>query len=126
MNFFIFVAVTTSLFSFPQVSIMEPLSLEEPAPTQESIPSIFEKIAYCESKGKHFNEDGLVTRGVNKHDVGKYQINVRYWQEFADKLGHDIYTEEGNEAMALVLYERYGTEPWNSSKKCWSNLDQTG
>jgi len=115
--------MTASLFSFSQAQTTEPLSLTESASVEQSVPLIFEKIAYCESKGKHFEEDGTVVRGVNKHDIGKYQINEKYWQKFAEKLGHDIYTEEGNEAMALVLHERYGTEPWNSSKKCWSKFD---
>lgn len=97
-----------------------------PAPIIEEVveapvvPAVLERIALCESRARHFNENGEVLRGVNKHDIGKYQINAKYWRELAEKLGHDIYTEEGNEAMALAIYERHGTKPWKWSKHCWS------
>ena len=80
------------------------------------------KIAFCESSGKHFNEDGEVVRGkVNPYDIGKYQINVLYWGEKAKELGHDVFTEEGNEAMAMEMYREQGTKPWSSSKPCWGS-----
>ncbi|MBI2021222.1 hypothetical protein HYS99_01775 [Candidatus Giovannonibacteria bacterium] len=82
---------------------------------------ILDRIAICESHGRQFDESGKVLiGGVNKHDVGKFQINALYWKGLAEELGHDIYTETGNYAMALELYKRYGTSPWIWSKKCWS------
>ncbi len=86
-----------------------------------ALPEEFEQIAFCESGGKHFDENGKVVRGSNPDDIGKYQINEKFWGEGAKKLGYDIYTEEGNEAMALELYNRYHTKPWKWSKKCWDS-----
>ena len=83
------------------------------------IPDVLEKIAICESRGRHFDKSGNVLRGVNKSDIGKYQINVRYWGSLAAELDHDIFTEEGNEAMALEIYRKYGTKPWKWSRHCW-------
>ena len=90
------------------------------APKAPPIPSILQKIAECESHGSHYDEYGRVLRGEeNPNDIGKYQINLNYWGEDAKKYGHDLYTEEGNEAMALEIYKRYGTTPWNWSRGCW-------
>ncbi len=86
------------------------------------IPDILVKIAKCESSSRHFDQNGDVVSGsVNKFDIGRYQINTLYWQTEADKMGFDLYTEEGNEAMALYLFRKYGTDPWRSSQKCWVN-----
>ncbi len=85
------------------------------------LPEVLERIAICESQGKHFDEYGNVLLGkINSHDVGKFQINALYWNEKAESLGYNIYTEEGNESFALELYNRYGTAPWKWSKKCWN------
>ena len=93
------------------------------APKTPPIPEILERIAWCESKDRHFDEDGKVLRGTgNYYDIGKFQINTQYWGSEAKKRGHDLHTEEGNRAMALVLYERYGTKPWKPSKACWSKM----
>lgn len=86
-----------------------------------AVPDVLEKIARCESRSRHFAKNGNVLRGVNKNDIGKYQINVKYWGDLAQKLGHDIFTEEGNEATALAIYHKYGTKPWKWSKHCWDN-----
>ncbi len=93
-------------------------------PTPE-LPPIFHRIAFCESSDRQFDENGKVLRGaVNPADVGRYQINTNHWSDEAKNLGHDIMTEDGNEAMALYLYKKYGTKPWKSSQKCWDKSDQ--
>ncbi len=77
-------------------------------------------IARCESTFRQFGQDGKVIRGlVNNQDVGVMQINERYHAAEAAKMGIDIYTVEGNVAFARHLYEKYGTDPWSSSEKCW-------
>ncbi len=81
--------------------------------------SVLEKIAWCESKGKQFGRGGNVIRGKNPNDVGKYQINQIVWGEKARMLGYDLHTEEGNEAMALVIFEAEGAHPWRASRHCW-------
>lgn len=84
------------------------------------IPQILREIAYCESGGKQFDEDGNVVRGViHIPDIGKYQINSIVWGREAKKLGYDLLTEEGNEQFALELYRRFNTLPWESSRPCW-------
>lgn len=98
--------------------IFEQAEIQEPKPAV--VPEILSKIAACESQDRHFDAKGGVLKGGgNKYDIGKYQINILYWGDLADELGYDIYTEEGNEAMAIEIYERYGTSPWKWSKSCW-------
>ena len=123
------------MFSIPRVALeseiteasntdLKPISrLAYPlmeAPKSLPVPVILDRIAWCESKGKHYDEHAEVLRGnVNPYDIGKYQINIRYWGNEAQKLGYDIFSEEGNEDMAIAMYEKYGTKPWYWSKKCW-------
>ena len=84
------------------------------------LPAIFERIAFCESSGRQFDETGKVVRGIeNPDDVGKYQINISYWGDEAKKRGYDLFTEDGNEAMAFELYKRFHTSPWGRSQVCW-------
>lgn len=102
---------------------------KSPLPHQKQmsseLPPLFARIAYCESRDRQFNEDGTILRGiVHPYDVGRYQINTLHWSDEADKLAIDVYTEEGNEAMALHIYKKFGTKPWRSSQKCWDKGDQ--
>jgi len=86
-----------------------------------TLPPIMEQIAWCESRNRQFDENGLVLRGrENPYDVGKYQINTWYHGRRAKELGINLYTEEGNEQFALLLYEEQGTKPWYWSRGCWS------
>lgn len=79
-----------------------------------------EKIAWCESRQRQFNIDGTVLRGaINSQDVGYFMINEYYWLDKSIELGYDIYTLKGNKEMAMWIYERQGTTPWNWSKPCW-------
>ena len=131
-------ALVTAIFSIPQIaheqapaspslggpegllttSILEPIEVLE---LKSAVPEILAKISACESQDRHFNDAGGVLKGgKNKYDIGKYQINVLYWGELADEIGQDIYTEEGNEAVALEIYNRHGTAPWKWSKQCWN------
>ena len=132
MNYLVF-AILAAFLLAPQVayeksgSYFAPtiaIALKKADQTAEEatkLPEVLERIAACESQGRHFDGDGnVLVGGRNKYDIGKFQINVLYWQELADELGHDIYTKEGNEAMALAIYEKYGAEPWKWSKKCWN------
>ena len=83
---------------------------------------IMDRIAVCESGGKHFDSKGKIIYGYNTNgsiDVGKYQINTVHLP-LAGTLGLDINKEKDNEAMAYYLYENRGTEPWRSSIHCWN------
>ncbi|OGF82304.1 hypothetical protein A3B18_03115 [Candidatus Giovannonibacteria bacterium RIFCSPLOWO2_01_FULL_46_13] len=85
------------------------------------VPGIMKKIAKCESNDTHFKANGEVLTGnYDPRDIGRYQINKGVWGVEAKKLGYDIYSEEGNEAFALYLFEKQGTRPWFKSKVCWS------
>ena len=77
------------------------------------------KIAQCESGLRQQNPDGSVLRGrQNPKDVGLFQINEDYWLEESKKVGYDIYTTDGNIAMAKYIYEKRGTRDWGWSKPC--------
>ena len=78
---------------------------------------ILVKICTAESGFKQFKSNGSVIRGrVNPSDIGICQINEPIWNDTARKMGYDIYTQEGNEKMAIWLFVNQGTAPWNSSK----------
>lgn len=78
------------------------------------------EIAKCESGLRQWSRDGSTLRGgVNPKDLGIFQINEDYHLQSSQKLGHDIYSAEGNIAYAKLLYEEQGTTPWSASKECW-------
>jgi len=80
-------------------------------------------IASCESAFRQFDQNGGIVRGkVNQSDIGVMQINEYYHADEAKKLGDDLYTLQGNVSFAKHLYEKYGTDPWASSEKCWSDM----
>ncbi len=82
------------------------------------------KIAGCESHNRQFTKSGIVVRGeVNHYDVGLMQINELYHLEDSKKLGYDIYSPDGNVAFGRYLYEKYGSQPWSSSKGCWGKFE---
>jgi hypothetical protein len=86
------------------------------------VPSVMERIAKCESGGKHFGTSGQVLMRGNTNntvDVGKYQINTVHF-EAATKMGLDLTEEKDNEEFAMHLYKTQGTEPWKYSKHCWA------
>lgn len=86
-------------------------------------------ICSCESTGnrngppRQFNDDGSVILGkINQADVGMCQINLDYWGEEADKLGYDVFTEDGNIKMANHIYSEYGAQPWSWSNNCHKTI----
>lgn len=87
--------------------------------TDADLPRVLLDISWCESRDRQFNADGTVHRGeINPQDVGRWQINEHYWLEKSRELGFDIYTEEGNRAMALWIYNNQGVKPWSWSAGC--------
>lgn len=86
----------------------------------KSIPPILEKIALCESSGRHLDKNNKVLRGKqNSDDLGKWQINEKIWGKKSQELGYNIKTAQGNENMAKWLFENYGSVPWRNSSPCW-------
>lgn len=107
--------------SSPTIEATERIELEKYLKEHFAETPILIEIAKCESELTHFGKDGKVIRGrVDNADVGVMQINERYHQEDAEKLGLDIHTVEGNVAYAKYLYEKYGSKPWKASSPCWS------
>ncbi len=80
---------------------------------------VLAEIAKCESRMRQFDNDGNILKNPNSTAVGIMQIMSSIHDPFADKLGIDIYTVQGNLAYAKFLYEEKGTAPWNASKACW-------
>lgn len=78
------------------------------------------QVARCESTFRHTLEDGSVLKGkVDSADTGVMQINKRYHESTALKLGLDLNNLYDNMAYARLLYEKQGTKPWSASAPCW-------
>jgi hypothetical protein len=77
-------------------------------------------IASCESHFRQFDNNGNVVKNPDSTAIGIMQIMSSIHSEYADKLGIDIRTVQGNLAYARYLYDEKGTVPWNASKACWS------
>lgn len=108
----------------PVATATVPLKLKEVAPV---LNPTLKKICSCESNGhaygepKQFNSDGSVLRGkINPLDTGMCQINLKYHQATAERMGYDLFTEYGNASYATWLFDTQGSVPWNWSKSCWS------
>lgn len=100
-------------------------SIESKVKLHFSDTPIMQKIAYCESRNRQFDNDGSVIRGVvNSKDVGIFQINEKYHLSDSQKMGINIHTVDGNMKYAKYLYEKQGTRPWNSSRPCWGNAEK--
>lgn len=100
--------------------INQKISVEQYVRDYFSDVPIMSRIAYCESRFRQYDKDGTIFRGAtNNQDVGVMQINEHYHLDTAENGNYNIYSVEGNTAYARKLYEKYGTDPWNSSKACW-------
>ena len=87
----------------------------------DTLPPILQRIAHCESGNKQFDSKGRVVRGtITSADTGKFQINKVIWGTQAKKLGYDLEILEGNEAMAVWIFENRGSVPWRASSFCWN------
>lgn len=83
---------------------------------------IMTDIAFCESRFRHYGNDGDVLRGdIEPSDVGVMQINEYFHGKKAQGMGINLHDFGGNLIYARYLYEKEGTEPWKSSKKCWTS-----
>lgn len=124
----VLVVGTYSYTTFSEANTVYAQNIIVQAP-KESKAAVMQRIAGCESegnrnaKGKQFNANGTIVTNVNTNgtvDVGKYQINMQKAHIVAmAKLGLNPFTEEGNEAYAMYLYENEGTGDWSSSRSCW-------
>lgn len=100
--------------------INQKLSVEQYVRKYFSDIPIMVNIAWCESRFRQYDKDGNIFRGaVNNQDVGVMQINEYYHLDTAEEGNYNLYSVEGNTAYARKLYEKFGTDPWNSSRGCW-------
>jgi hypothetical protein len=114
-------STATDTATTTQNAIMDRAAVQAYIKAEYADTPILIAIAQCESNFRQFNPDGTVVRGiVDSHDVGVMQINETYWLGKSESLGDDIYSSQGNVAYAKYLYEKQGTDPWNSSAKCWN------
>jgi hypothetical protein len=80
------------------------------------------KIARCESRFRHYDENGNVLMNEQGSSAtGVMQLMSSYHKRPAAKLGYDITTLDGNLGYSLHLYKKQGTKPWNESKSCWNS-----
>lgn len=106
--------------------VLNPATIYTTAEVIKEVPiqaPVLERIAKCESGGSQFDKNGQLTLNGNKDgsvDIGKFQINNKYWGKKAKELGYDLTKEKDNEAFAQYLYTNYGTDAWVWSKKCWN------
>jgi hypothetical protein len=113
----IYVAFIAGRYIAPTETIVNVVEAES------KIPPVMQRIAKCESGGRHFDVNGQILMRSNTNrsvDVGKYQINT-VWFKKATEMGLDITKEVDNEKFAMWIYENRGTGDWYSSAKCWQN-----
>jgi hypothetical protein len=104
--------------STPRVSTTPSRPLSRALPADVVLPII----AKHESDNRQFEKDGvtpLVNRKEGSTATGKFQIIASLHEERAKSLGHDIRTEEGNEAFAKILFAEEGLAPWKESRSRW-------
>lgn len=107
----------------PALEIITPVVI----PEKVTLAPALKRVCSCESTGRpdreptQFEADGVtVLRGrINNQDIGMCQVNLKYHKVSADKLGLDLFTEEGNIKYANWLYKNEGLTPWNWSRACW-------
>lgn len=95
------------------------------------IPPVLQRIAKAESGGYHFCTQEAANKKLcpqgavgqvlvnDSLDVGRYQINLKYWGKWCADKGYDLFDEVENEKCALDLFLEKGSEPWYLSKKNW-------
>ncbi len=73
-------------------------------------------VARCESTFQQYTSKGTTFTGAGGRYVGVFQIATGHTAT-AKKLGHDIYTLEGNLGYARYMYDRQGLGPWKGCVK---------
>lgn len=94
--------------------------------------ALLKHIASCESWGdpnkdpREFLPNGTVLRGSpNPQDIGLAQINLPTWGAKAKELGYDLFTYDGNLAMAKWIFtnDPRHEQNWSWSRGCWGKYD---
>lgn len=118
--------VSIAVGSFQLGGIMNPTTVagkEIQVETNVINAPVLDRIAKCESSGSQDAKNGQITYHSNSDgsiDVGKYQINIKYYGAVATKLGLDLTKEDDNRKMAEWIYLNRGTSDWSASANCWN------
>lgn len=82
-------------------------------------------IMWCESRIKPFavnhnkTKDGVIW----STDVGYWQLNDYYWEEYLLNLGWDIHDPIQNLEAGFYIMSVYGKDPWVASNNCHGLLN---
>jgi len=79
---------------------------------------VMRDVAFCESRLRHFDFWGNVIQS-STGDYGLFQINARYHERMARRMGLNIYELTGNVQFARWLFDKQGLQPWEASRWCW-------
>lgn len=112
------ILATTTVAEFDEILEVKP-----------QVPALYptlKRICSCESTGRpdneprQFDSDGNVLRGIiNPLDTGMCQINLKYHEATAIRMGLDLETAYGNASYANWLFDTQGATPWEWSRSCW-------
>jgi hypothetical protein len=92
-----------------------------------SMPLPLQRVAFCESRHRHYDRHGKVLRGrKNRNNIGLYQINRLWHERRATQLGYNIWSLHGNTGYALRLYREHGLAPWTATARCQRDLARRG
>lgn len=100
----------------------EPTPIEPSTPLPEAasavVPAVLERIAQCES------HNIANAKNPNSTASGRFQFLKSSWEGYGKELwgsieGKDVFSAKDNTELALYVYRRYGTSPWNASRYCW-------
>src|SRR5579862_6759430 len=119
--------------AFAQTAVYPVLPSNAANLTQISQGTMLYRVAACESTGnpngtpRQFNSDGSILwgndpniKGATTTDVGMFQISLKYHGNEVRQLGLDVvHSEQDNITYALLLYRRFGLQPWSASRHCW-------
>jgi len=91
------------------------------------MPLPLQRVAYCESRNRHYDRHGKVLRGRKNHNtIGRYQLNRVWHERRAKHLGYNIWSPHGNAGYALRLYREQGLKPWAATARYQRHLARRG
>lgn len=99
--------------------IKENKELELEVDANKDTAKVLQAIIQCESG---FDPKALNKNGTHSMDIGLFQINTRYHQATAKKMGLDIYDTVDNVRYGLYLFDKEGVTPWRASKRCINRI----
>lgn len=90
--------------------------------------SMLAEFAACESGFTQYDysePDSALHGKTTRHDIGILQENMDAHGDEIKRLGYDVTKLNDNMAYGALLFEREGSNPWNSSAWCWRDHFKT-